>query len=262
MTSSAADFAWLAGDHPLGLNFCLTFVRDITPDEVLDRLGGRDPVELTGAERLGPAQELVPMRPDVVGEDGGFYADRVSGLTFVGATMTGDWTMIVEPNGNLCTDEPVVQSLSRDGELVSLFYSEHSDPRFLWARDGVVLVDFDPVSAGWRMGAEPDRLNSVLEQLGFDMSTEEIEPADPRWHYDEQWQARVLALMHHLTGVRLTAEMLETAVFRGAAVPEPHSWAWVNADPANIAPYTPEGLAADIRARLAAYAAGPDRDPD
>jgi hypothetical protein len=162
----------------------------------------------------------------------------------------------------LCGQEPVVQALSRHGELVSLYHNENNAPRFSWVRDGVLVVGFDPTSAGWREGTEPDRLNSEFERLGFDLSTEEIDPSDPRWRYDEQWQERTLALMHHLTGVRLTAGLIETAVFRCAAVPDPHGWAWVTASPANIAPYTAEGLAADIRAKLTAYAENPDADDD
>jgi hypothetical protein len=94
------------------------------------------------------------------------------------------------------------------------------------------------------------------------MSTEEIDPPDPRWSYDELWQPRVLALMHHLTGVSLTRDLLQTAVFRCAAGPDPSGWAWVTAHPANIAPYTAEGLAGDVQARLRAYAEDPDRNED
>lgn len=262
MTSTAEDYAWFAEDYALGLNFCLTFVRGVTPDQVLQRLGGREPVESVGAGRLEDGAGPVQVRPDTVGEDGVFYAGRISGLTFLAATSVGEWSMLVEPGGFLCTQEPVIQALSKNGELVSLYYNENNAPQFFWARDAVVLVDFDPQAAGWREGTEPDLLDAVLQRFGFDLSTEEIDPSDPRWSYDELWQPRVLALMHHLTGVSLTADLLQTAVFRCAAVPDPSGWAWVTADPANIAPYTPEGLAADIRARLRAYADDPGQDDD
>ncbi|MEV4640478.1 DUF6461 domain-containing protein [Actinoplanes sp. NPDC049548] len=248
MTSSAEDYGWFTEDYALGLDFCLTFVRDVAPDRVLERLGGQEPVELVGAARLQGGADLVPMRPDVINEDGHFDADRTTGLAFIAAAAVGDWTMIVEPGGFLCTEDPVVQALSLGGELVTLYQSEHNDPRFLWARDGVVLVDLDPTSAGWRDGAEPDRLDSVLVQLGFDLSTEELDPDDPGYRYDEQWQERALALMHHLTGVRLTVELLETAVFRCAAVPD--------------APSIEEELASQVRARLRAYADDPDGETE
>ena len=262
MTGTAEDFVWFAEEYVLGLTFCLTFVRGVAPDEVLERLGGREPVELVGARRLENGAGPVQMRPDTVGEDGVFYADRITGLTFVAAAAVGDWSMLVEPGGFLCTEEAVIQALSQNGEMVSLYHNENNPPRLFWARDGAVLVDFDPLAAGWRHGTEPGLLDAVLQRLGFDMSTEEIDPSDPRWRYDELWQPRALALIHHLTGVPLTADLLETAVFRCAAVPDPSGWAWVTADPANIAPYTAEELAADVRARLRAYADDPDRDAD
>lgn len=49
MTSTAEDYAWFAEDYPLGSDFCLTFIRGVTPDQVLERLSGREPVELVGA---------------------------------------------------------------------------------------------------------------------------------------------------------------------------------------------------------------------
>ncbi|MBL7259319.1 DUF6461 domain-containing protein [Paractinoplanes lichenicola] len=36
----------------------------------------------------------------------------------------------------------VVEALSRGTETVTLYASEHEDPRFLWVRDGAELVEF------------------------------------------------------------------------------------------------------------------------
>ena len=103
---------------------------------------------------------------------------------------------------------------------------------------------------------------TALGLLGFDLSTEEIDPADPRWHYDERWQARTLALMEHLTGVRISPDLLENARFRCAAVPDAHSLSWMRADPDRIGPLTVEELGVQARSRLIDYAADPDRDED
>jgi hypothetical protein len=102
----------------------------------------------------------------------------------------------------------------------------------------------------------------MLEGLGFDLSTEEYDPADPRWHYDEKWQARTLALMEHLTGVRISRDLLADASFRCAAVPHFRSLAWMRANPTRIGPWTVEELAVQARNRLAAYAADPDQEED
>jgi hypothetical protein len=259
VTASVDDYLWFGDDHPLGLNFCVTMVRARTPDEIIDALGGVEAVDVTGAHRLDRAAEQVD-RPDR-NQGGVFHADLSTGLDFIAAADLGGWTLIVEPNGFRCSTEETARRLSAEGELVSFYFNENNDPVLRWAQDGETLVTFDPSGgAGWREGSDPDRLAPTLEALGFDLSTEEIDPSDPRWHYDEHWQARTLALMQHLTGVEITAGLLEHAGFRCAAVPDARLLAWMRAHPDRIGPLTVEELAAQARGRLAAYAAAPDRD--
>jgi hypothetical protein len=125
---------------------------------------------------------------------------------------------------------------------VSFYVNENTDPVLQWARAGETLVTFDPSGgAGWRQGSDP---------------------ADPRWCYDEKWQARTLAVMERLTGVRLGRDLLEGVTFRCAAVPDPHSLTWMRANPDRIGPQTEVELAIQARNRLAAYAADPDRAED
>lgn len=262
MTVSPDDYLWFTEGYPLGLNFCVTLVRGLTPDEVIARLGGAEAVDITGAHRLGAAAGQVDY-PDRTDEDGSFNADLTTGLDFIAATGADGWTLIVEPNWFRCSTEESARRLSAGGELVSFHFNENTDPVLRWACDGDTLVTFDPSrGAGWRSGSDPDRLNPVLETLGFDLSTEEYDPDDPRWHYDEKWQARTLALMEHLTDVRVSCDLLADATFRCAAVPDPDSLAWMQANPERIGPLTVEELAVQARSRLAAYAADPDRDED
>ena len=262
MTASPDDYLWFEEDYPLGLNFCVTLVRGLTPDEVITRFGGTEAVDITGAHRLETAAEQIDY-PDPMNDDGSFNADLGTGLDFIAATGADGWTLIVEPNGLRCSSEESARLLSPGGELVSFYYNENTAPVLRWAHDSETLVTFDPSGgAGWRSGTDPDRLNPVLESLGFDLSTEELDPADPRWHYDEQWQARTVALMEHLTGVRISGDLLADATFRCAAVPDPRSLAWMRANPTRIGPWTVEELAVQARSRLAAYAADPDRDED
>ncbi|MFF0376130.1 DUF6461 domain-containing protein [Actinoplanes missouriensis] len=260
MTASADDYLWFIEEYPLGLNFCATLVRALTPDEVIAALGGSEAVDITGARRLAGAAEQVGY-PHSMGEDGVFHADLDTGLDFIAAGDLGGWTLIVEPNGFRCSTEESAALLSAKGELVSFYFNENTAPVLRWARDGVTLVSFDPCGgAGWREGSEPDRLVPALASLGFDLSTEEIDPADPRWRYDEKWQARALALMEHLTGVPITSDLLESARFRCAAVPDEHALSWMRANPGRIGPLTVEELAVQARGWLTAYAADPDRD--
>jgi hypothetical protein len=262
VTASADDFLWFIEDYPLGLNFCVTLVRGLTPDEVITRFGGSEAVDIAGAHRLEAAAEKVDY-PDPIDGDGSFNADLSTGLDFIAATSADGWTLIVEPNGFRCSREESAGLLSPGGELVSFYYNENTAPVLRWARDGKTLVTFAPSGgAGWRSGSDPDRLNAVLESLGYDLSTDEVDPADPRWRYDEKWQARTLALMEHLTGVRISRDRLADATFRCAAVPDPTSLAWMRANPTRIGRLTVAELAVQARGWLAAYAADPDRDDD
>ena len=231
------DFRWLSDDDsPLGRNFCLSFVRGAAPAEVIERLGGTQTVDIVGASQLHEAAALVQLRPDVY-EDGVFHTDRVTGLVLVAASNVGEWTMIVEPNGYLCTDRAVIGVLSRGGEQVTFYFNENTSPSFTWARDGVALVEFIPDDAAERMGTLPDALDDALNELGFGDE------------YDELSHERTLALMERLTGVRVTPAMLKTAEFRCAGVPDTRP-------PGN------EAFAADARQRLAEYAADPDAEVD
>jgi hypothetical protein len=262
VTASWNDYLWFTEDYPLGLNFCVTLVRGLTPDEVIARLDGTEAVAITGAHRLDAAAEKVGY-PDPVDDDGMFHADLGTGLDFIAATGAGGWTLIAEPNGFRCSTEESARLLSAGGALVSFYFNENTDPVLRWARDGETMVAFSPSGgAGWRSGSDPDRLNPVLEALGFDLSKEEFDPADPRWRYDEHWQARALALMEQLTGVRMSRDLLADATFTCAAVPDPQALEWMNANPERIGPWTVPELAAQARGRLAAYAADPDRDED
>ncbi|MBL7259328.1 hypothetical protein JKJ07_33930 [Actinoplanes sp. LDG1-01] len=135
--------------------------------------------------------------------------DPGDGLVFLAVADVGGWTMIVEPNGFFCTDRQVIPVLSAGGEQVTFYRSEHTAPEFLWAVDGDVQVGFCPAGDDDRWGTDPRRLDQVLAELGFG---EEVV---------EDFKALTLALMHHITGVRLTPALLGNAMFRCAFAPDP-----------------------------------------
>lgn len=231
---SADDYAWAVETHALGLNFCLTFVRGLNPDEVISRLGGADPVSMVSAEpALGTAMEAVEERVD---EHGGTHP---SGLDYVAATPAGDWTMIVEPNGFLCTGDDAIRALSAAGEMVSFYFNENTTPRFTLAIGGREVVGFDPGCPAERHGADPGRLDAVLAELGFglDLANED---------YDERFRERTFALMERITGVRWDAAFLDRATFRCAGVGGVGSRV------------TAEPWYAEVRAELAACAEDPE----
>ncbi|NMO56868.1 hypothetical protein HH310_37560 [Actinoplanes sp. TBRC 11911] len=227
----AEDYAWAIESYALSLDFCLTFVRGLEPDEVIARLGGADPVPIVSAEAaLGAAQAV----QEWVDESGGTHSSE---LDFVAVTRAGDWAMIIEPNGFLCTDDAVVRSLSTGGEMVSFYYNENTTPQFAWSVGGVTVVAFDPGSPAYRHGIDRSRLDPLLVEVGFGLDNEGQD-------FDQEFQQRALALMERITGVGWDAAFLQTATFHCAGV----AGAGRRVEP----------WYAEVREELAAYAEDPD----
>jgi Family of unknown function (DUF6461) len=187
MTPTATDYAWFAQDcAALAEAYCLTLAAALTPREVVDRLGGTGPRELAG---LGA---VVEPGADASEEDEEFVAV---------AALPG-WALIVEPFGYLGVTEDVAAVLSRGTRLVAHYRNIVGGDQFLMVEDGEVRLDFAPSDpADGRLGAHA----GAVAAAGFDRA-----PA-----------AAALALAEHLTGVRLTRELLENAVYLCADVPEP-----------------------------------------
>ena len=228
----AGDYAWAIESHELGLNFCLTFVRGLGPDEVIARLGGADPVSIASAGVALAGFEAVHERVDDEG------AALESGLDYVAVTRAGDWTMVIEPNGFFCTYDEAIRNLSVAGEMVSFYFNENTTPRFTWAVGGAEVVGFDPGYPADRDGSDPGRLDGLLSELGFTLGDAE--------DFDDEFRERTLALMERITGVRWDAAFLEAATFRCAGVGGPGGQA------------VAQPWYAEVREALAAYAADPE----
>ncbi|WP_229073113.1 DUF6461 domain-containing protein [Actinoplanes sp. DH11] len=205
------DYAWFTEQcAELAEACCLTLVRDRTPADVITHLGGTDPARAVGLRRL----------------------TEQTGTEFVAATTINNWTLIVGP-------EIEARRLSRGTTLVS-----HSGERFVWARDGEILLEFDPADPAHRSGSDPDGILTVLERLGFDIPADNTETADPNWTSDARQRERAMALAEQLTGVRLTLQLLESASFKHTPLPPP-----ANSAPTLNAPAQP-GLAQGALAQL------------
>ncbi|MFC4038651.1 DUF6461 domain-containing protein [Dactylosporangium siamense] len=225
---TADEDLMLPDDAGLPLDFCVSYVRGVEPDEVLRRLGGEEPVDLHSVGHFQLAGDDLP-----------------DGFAVVSAFAAGAWTVLFEANNFLATYDEVIQVLSAGGELVSFYHNEDTSPQFNWAVDGRKIVVLDPTWPEDRHGTDPRRLDATLTRLGFDL-THSV--TDPGFEHDDLFQKRTFALMEHLTGVRLTEDLLQETVFRCAAVPEPPT-----------ARPSPEVSAAARRA-LRYYAEDPDRD--
>ena len=181
MRASADDYAWfLEDEHGLTVEGCITLLRGVTSDEVIGRLGA--------------------------GVDGRTRGLPVDDEPFVAVTDAAGGVVLVEHHSGLGVDHDVVGRLSAGIDVAALWVTEVNENVFLWAKDGVVLVEFDMFRAGWREGAEPDALLGALQEIGFGLDADDE-------GYDEAGPQRALALAEHVTGIRLTAEMLEQADF-------------------------------------------------
>jgi Family of unknown function (DUF6461) len=84
------------------------------------------------------------------------------------ATQTGDWTVLYEANDYQGTRPEVLRALSDRTEAVSVFYNVNADRRFCYAVDGELLTSFDPMAPARRYGSQPDRLLSLMCEVGLD----------------------------------------------------------------------------------------------
>jgi hypothetical protein len=145
-------------------------------------------VDRLGGERVrrltGLAQVLAP------GADAGDEE-------FVAVAAVPGWgSLVVEPYGYLGVTEEVNGPLSRGTTLVAHYRNVLGADQFVHIEDGAVRLDFAP-----SQGADAGPVT--------------------RADFTRAPVATALALAEHLTGVRLTAEFLETADYLCADVPEP-----------------------------------------
>ncbi|MEV4252514.1 DUF6461 domain-containing protein [Spirillospora sp. NPDC049652] len=194
----AADYAWAEEDAGgLFSAYCLTLVRGIAPDEFMRRLGARILYDAM------PLDERF-LQTSFEYWDAPHYGD----VQFIGAMSVpgddGDWTLAYEMNGHLGVTPDVILPVSAETRLVSHRYNDgNAHGSFMWAEDGDVQVEFEPLFAHHREGGTPDALLEDMRQIGFvlDPDTEDIGPTT----------SGALALSERLTGVRVTEELLNGA---------------------------------------------------
>jgi hypothetical protein len=197
MIATADDYAWFEEeDSELAQAYCLTLVQNLTPEEVIGRLNGSNVQQLTGLEQVHES------------------AGEVTGAGFVAVTVVDGWALIVEPNGIQGSRPAVGVQLSRGTVLVSHYLSVNMDSDFLFMRDGEVVLHFEPAAPRDRAGSHPDALVDVMEQIGFGVS------GDGEEHDSNAFPAAAFALAEHLTGIRITSEILDSSTYLCATVPE------------------------------------------
>ncbi|SEG87264.1 hypothetical protein SAMN05444920_10650 [Nonomuraea solani] len=207
-TDSLTSFRWSLEHDPLGEIYCVTFVRGLDQAEVLRRYAPDGP-----AGREMSFRELDAEVGDYV-----MVTEGGRGGGHVGVIAVGGWCVAIEPWGWTTVMNERLARLSVGSEVVSVNRHDYaSDDHFSYAVDGTVITCFGMASPDVRHGADKDRLNDLMREIGF--PPEEIET-------DEEWEARyddlapnglsrAFALATRLTGVTFTPDLLDGPLLVG-----------------------------------------------
>lgn len=209
------EFSW-ADSYPgqgrhLSEIFCLTFVKDVGIDEVLRLMGG--------------FADTTAIRSAAAGDALLHYSDGLPEIAM--AARLGSWTVVLEPYG--FWGSSLTPTLSRGTEAVSLLRHDYATPRLCYAVDGELVTGLDPTFPDVRYGTEPDRLDPLLREAGFDLAESEDGQDDAF--------SRSLLVIRLITGVSPTYELL-TGPLTSA-----HFDPWFNAGPDNRPPHGVNGPA-------------------
>ncbi|MGX1270832.1 DUF6461 domain-containing protein [Streptomyces phaeoluteigriseus] len=194
MTATTADYTWFEEGFPeLAQAYCFTLVRGLAPAEILRRLQGREEPALTGVEEI---VEAAFARLEL---------DRARQL--IAMTPVGDWTLMIEPNGYLGVDEGTALPASVGTSWVSHFVNINGVDSFLWAENGTKRLAFEPGLPDHRWGTTPDEHLEAMHRIGFQFWAETSDTAE------NLSEPAAFALAEHLTGVRITPELLHATTF-------------------------------------------------
>ena len=115
--------------------------------------------------------------------------DHAGDSYIVQVDQVGDWQVLIEPNGFLLSMQEISAPLSRDGQLIAAFWNVNSLMTFMFAVNGRVLREFDPLLYAAGGDALPEEAGLPFGRHGR-----------PR--------VATLALILRMTGVTLTADWL------------------------------------------------------
>lgn len=195
MVATAADYSWFGERFPeLAEAYCLTLVRGLSPPQVLARLGARtNGPRVTG---VGGLPVLGLSTPDE---------------QLVAVTVVDDWALAVESDGGLGVTEEATVPLSAGTRLVSHVAGGKGAGRFCWVEDGEVRAAFEALFPSRREGSTPDEPLAAMRAAGFVLDGDNSKTS----------AAAAFALAEHLTGVRITPELLSDAPYQCGLAPIP-----------------------------------------
>ncbi|MFJ2095442.1 DUF6461 domain-containing protein [Streptomyces sp. NPDC087901] len=195
MTATAADYEWFNERFPEPAEaYCFTLVHDLAPVDVLARLQGQREPSQTGVEAIVDAAFELLDRSDNTRQ-------------FFAMTTVGDWTLLIEPVGYIGVTEERALPASAGTRWVSHFVNTNGLASFLWAQDTAGRLMFEPAVPDRRWGTTPDELLEAMHHCGFQFWNETSDTAE---HLAAE---ATFALAEHLTGVRITPELLKNTPF-------------------------------------------------
>ncbi|MGW3288324.1 DUF6461 domain-containing protein [Streptomyces sp. NPDC001002] len=201
-TPHARDYAWLRERHA-GLReaYCITLADGIAPADLLSAVGG------TGhGTRITGVAGLFEPSFDCWERTGGAEL-------FVAVAALGDWALMVEVNGYLGVSSSAIRTVSAGRTVVSHHRNVDAVDHFLWLADGELLLHFEPLFPHRRDGSGADSHLVAMRESGFQL--------DPDQESDHQHTEAAFALAERITGIRLTAELLDSLEFVAAPAPAP-----------------------------------------
>ena len=190
LVAVSAEFGWVNDLDGV----CLTFARGVDEEAMLRGFGG-DPAR---AVRCGAASD------SSIQAIGGYRP-----LVRVG--RRGAYGFAIELSSAEGIRHRVLRRLSAHGDAVSVHHNPAGLSWFAYARDGVVLTEFEPLHPAYRRGSEPDRLLSAMRSVGLD-------PDQPHNDVTRATEA-ALNLAAAVTGVALDLADVEATLLGDAVLP-------------------------------------------
>ncbi|WP_371785711.1 DUF6461 domain-containing protein [Streptosporangium subroseum] len=215
MIATPDDYSRFPSEHlpDLGGAYCFTYVRGLTPEELVTRLG----VRVEDRSRM-TLDELTSIACS------GYDGESM----FFGVTAVDDWVLIVEVLGGLGLTEEIIVPLSAGTRLVSHYYLDikcmdyfrwiedgktrfeylNQDGYSHWIKDGKIQREFPPYEGDSE--EMPDELAETMERI------DSVYPPHP---YPHEGPAFLLA--ERLTGITMTPQLLEESTYLCGSVPKP-----------------------------------------
>jgi len=195
VSAPPSKYAWFPTGGGLVNVYALTWVRKLSPTQVVTRVSGR---------RLG--EHRWP--------DGGW--SHLPGVkeneAVVAVTRARGWALMVEDSDPIGADDDTIAELSKGTRLVTFSHNFAAADRFVLASDGTIVVDFDPGYPPDRAGTQPDLLVNAMNAVGLNPTLQQSAPA-----YVPP-ELATLALTEQVTGVPLTLHLLHDSTYLAAAV--------------------------------------------